>query len=110
MTPEKLTKKPSVSPEKRPEIVSISTIKLSERKISRQIKVGKTTVHKAIKKFQKEGTFADSKRSGRPKISSSGDECFTRKAARLMSSRKKNRLKWKKKVSKLVRRQLEVDY
>ena len=57
-------KKPAISLEKRAQIVSLSTIKLSEREISRQMKVTKTTVHKAIKEFQNEATFQSSKRSG----------------------------------------------
>ena len=62
-------KKPAISAEKRAQIVSLSTTKLSEHEISRQMKVSKTAVHNAIKKFQKVGTFMDSKRSGRRRIS-----------------------------------------
>ena len=50
-------KKPAINVEKRAQIVSLSTIKLSEREISRQIKVSKTDVQNAIRKFQNEGTF-----------------------------------------------------
>ena len=42
-------KKPAISAKKRAQIVSLSTIKLSEREISRQIKVSNTAVHTAIK-------------------------------------------------------------
>ena len=67
-------KKLAIGTEKRAQIVSLSTINLLEREISRQVKVSKTAIHNTIKKFQNEGTFKDNKRSGRPRISSSRDE------------------------------------
>ena len=67
-------KKPAISAEKRAQIVSFSKMKLLEHKISRQMKVSKTAVHNAIKKFQNEGTFKDSKRSGRSRISNFRDD------------------------------------
>ena len=84
-------KKAALSSEKRVQIVSLSTMKLSEREISRQMKVSKTAVHNAIEKFRKENTFKDSKRSGRPRISSSRDDRFIRKVLSQspMSSAKK---------------------
>ena len=64
-------KKPAISAEKRAQIVGRSTMKLSERKLSsRQLKVSKTAVPNAIKKFQNKG----SKRLGRPRISSIQDD------------------------------------
>ena len=47
-------KKAALSSEKRAQIVRLSTMKLSEREISRQMKVSKTAVHNAIEKFRKE--------------------------------------------------------
>ena len=44
-------KKTAISAEKRAQIVRPSTMKLSERKIARQMKICKTTVHNAIKIF-----------------------------------------------------------
>ena len=87
-------------------------MKLSERKISRQIKVSKTAVNNAIKNFQNEGTFKNSKISGNPKISSSRDDRVTTKVVSQapMSSTKKYRLKWQKEVPKLVKRQLGIGY
>ena len=55
-------KKPTISAEKRAQIVSLSRMKLSEREISWQMKVSKTAVHNAMKKFQNEGNFKESKR------------------------------------------------
>ena len=66
-----MTKKPAISDEKRAQIVSFSTMKLSECEISKQMKASKAVVHNAIKKVQNKGTFKDSKRSGHPGISSS---------------------------------------
>ena len=43
------------------------------------MKVSKTCVHNAIKEFQNEGTFKDSKRSGHPRISSNRDDRVIRK-------------------------------
>ena len=45
-------KKLPLSAEKRAQIVSLSTINLLEREISREVKVSKTAVHTAIKKFK----------------------------------------------------------
>ena len=67
-------KKLAIGTEKRAQIVSLSTMNLLEREISRQVKVSKTAIHNTIKKFQNEGTFKDNKRSGHPRISSSRDE------------------------------------
>ena len=85
-------KKAALSSEKRAHIVSLSTVKFSERKISRQMQVSKTAVHNAIEKFRKQKTFKDSKRSGRPRISSSRDDRFIRKVVSqspMSSARKK---------------------
>ena len=75
-------KKPATTAEKRAQIVSLSAIKLSEREISRQMKVGKTAVRNAIKKFQNESTFKYSKRSGHPRISSCRDDRVISKVVR----------------------------
>ena len=67
-------KKPAISAEKRAQIVGRSILKLSKRGISRRMKVSKTAVHNVIKKFQNKGTFKNSKKSGRPRISSIRDD------------------------------------
>ena len=53
-------------------------MKVSEREISRQMKVSKTAVPNTIKNFKK-STFKDSKKAGRPSIFSSGNKRFIRK-------------------------------
>ena len=93
--------KREISGEKRAQIISLSAMKLSQPKIYRQMKVTKTAVHNAIKKFQNEGTFNDSKRSGGPRISDSRDDRVIRKVVSQspMSCPKKYQLKWQKELS-----------
>ena len=50
-------KKLAVSVEKRIQITGLCTMKLSEREISKQMKVSKTAVYNTIKKFKKVSTF-----------------------------------------------------
>ena len=92
-------RKLAVSIEKRIQIAGLRTIKLSERELSKQIKVSKATVHNTIRKFQKESTFNDRKKSNCSKISSNGDNHFIRKIASQYSQ-------WQKEDSKLVKKQL----
>ena len=54
-------------------------MKLSECQIGKKLKVSKTAVHNAIEKFKNEGTFADMKRTGCPKIFSNLDKRLMRK-------------------------------
>ena len=63
-------KKPSLSSEKRAQIVTLSNLNFSVREIARKVKVTKTAAHNAITKYQNEGIFTDRKRSGRPKVTS----------------------------------------
>ena len=75
------------------------------------MKVSKTAVHIAIKKFQNKGTFKDSKISGRLRISSIWDYDVIRKVvSKSMSSAKKYWLEWQKEVSKLLKRHLGIGY
>ena len=60
-------------------------MKVSEREISKQMKVSKTAVPNTIKNLKK-STFKDSKKTGRPSIFSSGNKHFIRK--RVSQSRK----------------------
>ena len=62
--------KPTLSSEKRIQIVSLSNLKFSVREIARKVEVSKTAVHNAITKYQNEGILTDRKRSGRPKVTS----------------------------------------
>ena len=72
--PRKLAKNLAVNVEKRIQFTGRCTIKVSEREISRQMKVRKIS-----KKFQKISTFKDSKKTGRLSIFSSGNKRFIRK-------------------------------
>ena len=64
-----MDKKSSFSIAQRAQIVALSKMKLSECQIGKRLKVSKTAaVHNAIEKLKNEGTFADRKRTGRPKI------------------------------------------
>ena len=91
-------------------------MKLSEREISRQMNVSKTAVHNAIKKFQNKGTFKDSKKSGRPRISSIRDDRVIRKVVSqsLMSSAKKIQAEMAERSIKIsektIRRRLSMDF
>ena len=60
--PRKLAKNLAVNVEKRIQFTGRCTMKVSEREISRQMKVRKTAVLNTIKKFQKISTFKDSKK------------------------------------------------
>ena len=111
-----MDKKLAISAEKCAQIVSLNTTKLSEHEISRQMKVSKFVVHNAIKKFQKVGTFMDSKRSGRRRISSIRDDRVIRKVVSQspMSSDKKMQAgiaeRGIKISEKTIRRRLSVDF
>ena len=53
-------------------------MKLSEHQIVKTCEKSKTAVHNAMKKFEKEGTFADKTRTGRPEIFSSREKRLMR--------------------------------
>ena len=77
--PRKLAKNLAVNVEKRIQFTGRCTMKVSEREISRQMKVRKTAVPNTIKKISKKSTFKDSKKTGRLSIFSSGNKRFIRK-------------------------------
>ena len=62
--------KPSLSSEKRSQIITLSNLNFSVHEIAKKVKVSKTAVYNAITKYQNEGIFTDRKRSGRPKVTS----------------------------------------
>ena len=70
-------KKPSLSSEKRAQIVTLSNLNFSVREIARKVKVSQTAVHNAITKYQNEGIFADRKRSCRPKVTSRREDSLS---------------------------------
>ena len=60
--PRKLAKNLAVNVEKSIQFTGRCTMKVSEREISRQMKVRKTAVPNTIKKISKKSTFKDSKK------------------------------------------------
>ena len=73
-----MCKKASLSIAQKAQIVALSKMKLSERQIDKKLKISKTAVHSAIEKFKNEVTFADRKRTGRPKIFRNRDKRLIR--------------------------------
>ena len=76
--PQKLAKNLAVNVEKRIQFTGRCTMKVSERKISRQMKVRKIAVPNTIKNFTKK-YFQGKQKTGRPSIFSSGNKRFIRK-------------------------------
>ena len=72
-------KKVSFSIAQTAQILKLSKMKLSESQMGKKLKVSKIAVHDAIEKFKNEGTLADRKRTGRPKIFSKQDRHLMRK-------------------------------
>ena len=77
--PRKLAKNLAVNVEKRIQFTGRCTMKVSEREISRQMKVRKTAVPNTIKKISKNKYFQGQQKTGRPSIFSSGNIRFIRK-------------------------------
>ena len=77
--PRKLAKNLAVNIEKRIQFTGRCTMKVSEREISRQMKVRKTAVPNTIKKISKNKYFQGQQKTGRPRIFSSGNKRFIRK-------------------------------
>ena len=65
-------KKSSLTEVLRAQIVTLHGEGYTERDISAKLRYSKTAVHNAIVKFNTDGTFRDSKRSGRPRKLRSG--------------------------------------
>ena len=76
--PRKLAKDLAVNVEKRIQFTGRCTMKVSEREISRQMKVRKTAVPNTIKNFTKKVLLRTAK-TGRLSIFSSGNKRFIRK-------------------------------
>jgi transposase len=60
--------------EERLEIVFKAEQGLSHRQIAREMKIHRNSVNGIVKKHQESGTVEDRERSGRPKISTAGDD------------------------------------
>ena len=77
--PRKLAKNLAVNVEKRIQFTGRCTMKVSEREISRQMKVRKTAVPNTIKKISKNKYFQGQQKTGRLSIFSSENKRFIRK-------------------------------
>ena len=66
--------KKAIEPYIRAQAAALYQSGLNMNKVSKQLKVSRTCVRNAIMKFENQGTFVDSKRSGRPKKISERDE------------------------------------
>ncbi len=67
-------KKSSLTEVLRAQIVTLHGEGYTERDISAKLRYSKTAVHNAIVKFNTDGTFRDSKRSGRPRKTTLRDD------------------------------------
>ena len=72
-------KKKSLSEVQRAQIVALHGQNLSERQISAQMGCSKTAVHQAIAKYQQDGSYTDSKRTGRPRVTTAQEDNVMRK-------------------------------
>ena len=77
-----MDKKQSQHGRKRAQIVTLGNLQFSVRRIAK-MKISKTAVHNTIMKYQNEGGFINRKRSGRPRIITSREDRFLRKAVTL---------------------------
>ena len=87
--PRKLAKNLAVNVEKRIQFTGRCTMKVSEREISRQMKVRKTAVPNTIKKISKNKYFQGQQKTGRLSIFSSGNKRFIRKRVSQLGETKK---------------------
>ena len=63
----------------RTQTVALPGENLSEKQISATIGFNKTAVHQAIAKYGEEGSFTDKKRTGRPHITTIGEDNLIRR-------------------------------
>lgn len=70
----KMGKSNQISKEKRAQIVILSQAGSSQRKIAQFVGVSKTTVQYTLQRYAETGSYADRKRSGRPKKTTSSDD------------------------------------
>ena len=74
-------KKKSLSEVQRDQIVALHGQNLSEKQISAQMGCSKTAVHQAIAKYQKDGSYTDNKRTGRPSVTNAREDNVMRRLA-----------------------------
>ena len=110
--PRKLAKYLAVNVEKRIQFTGRCTMKVSEREISRQMKVRKTAVPNTIKKISKNKYFQGQQKTGRLSIFSSGNKRFISSKAQYLlliscavclkvSAKRKRSIKFYAKVRRL---------
>jgi transposase len=73
---------PTLSREKRAQIVALRNAGLSVRRIAQQLQCSKSTVQDAIRRHQETGSNRDHQRSGRPRISTARDDAYLCQLAR----------------------------
>ena len=72
-------KRNSLSEVQRAQIVALNSQNLSKRQISAQMWCSKTAVHKAIAKYQQDGSYTDKKRTGRPRVTTAREDNVMRR-------------------------------
>lgn len=72
-------KKPSLSPTKRVQIVTLRGEGYSERQLAAKFKCSKTAVHQALARYQETSTYRDKQRSGRPRVTSARDDSLMKR-------------------------------
>ena len=70
----RLMGKKAIEPFIRPQIVALCRSGMNMSQVSKQLKISRCCVRNAIMKYENQGRFTDSKRSGRPKKLSERDE------------------------------------
>lgn len=75
----KMGKKASLSEVKRAQIVILHNEGVSERQISKKVGCSKTAVHQAVVKFKSCASYADKKKSGRPRKTTPRDDNLIRR-------------------------------
>lgn len=74
-------KKKSLSSEVRAQIVALAGEGYSERQLAQRFGCSKTAVHGCLVRYQQDNTFTDSKRSGRPRVTTRREDGMIRRIA-----------------------------
>ncbi len=74
---------PTVSTDKRAQIVELSDAGFTERRIAQQLHCSKTAAHNAIRRVHKTGSNGCSPRSGQPRVSTARDDAYQCQIARM---------------------------
>ena len=73
---------PTLSGEKRAQIIALRDAGFSQRRIARQLQCSKTAVYEAIRRFEQTGSHADRPRTGQPRATTPQDDAYLRLTAR----------------------------